>query len=168
MGAKDKEKSLLEISVELLSSKHKPQQIMQIAKESMEIKGLKTAQAQEMLPQFLADFMESGYFVYCGDGTWDLKERQSTAVLDKDGSDYEVYANEDEDVRDNELKDDTYDDYTDNRTSSNDEDEDEEDEEDDISKMLTEDEDGNYTSDVFGDEEEDDIEEAEVDEDDDF
>ena len=34
MGVKDKDKSLLEIAVELLSTKHKPQPIMQIAKDA--------------------------------------------------------------------------------------------------------------------------------------
>ena len=106
MGAKEKDKSLLEIAIELLSTKHKPQPIMQIAKETMELKGLKTAVAKELLPQFLADFMESGYFVYCGDGCWDLKERQATSILDKDSSDYEAYEEEDEDVKNNELKED--------------------------------------------------------------
>ena len=43
----------------------------------MEIKGLKTTQAKEILPQFLLDFQSSGYFVYIEeDGTWDLKERR--------------------------------------------------------------------------------------------
>lgn len=77
MGVKDKDKSLLEIAVELLATKHQPQTILQIAKEAMEIKGLKTTQAKEILPQFLLDFQSSGYFVYIEEyGTWDLKERR--------------------------------------------------------------------------------------------
>lgn len=143
MATKDKDKSLLEISVELLNIKHKPQQIMQIAKESMEIKGLKTAQAKELLPQFLADFMESGYFVYCGDGKWDLKERQTTAILDKDGSDYDVYDNVDEDVKENELKDSTYDEFiSSNNSDETDDERDDEREEDEIATLLIEDENG--------------------------
>ena len=98
MGVKEKDKSLLEIAVELLLTKHKPQPIMQIAKEAMEIKGLKTAQAKEILPQFLLDFQASGYFVYCGDGCWDIKDRQPTSVLDKDGTDLEIYSEEDDDI----------------------------------------------------------------------
>ena len=109
MGVKDKDKSLLEIAVELLATKHQPQTILQIAKEAMEIKGLKTAQAKELLPQFLLDFQSSGYFVYCGDDCWDLKDRQPTSVLDKDGGDYEDLFENDEDVKKNELKDGAFD-----------------------------------------------------------
>lgn len=135
MGVKDKDKSLLEIAVELFVTKDKPQPIMQIAKEAMETKGLKTAQAKELLPQFLLDFQTSGYFVYCGDGCWDLKERQPTSVLDKDGTDYEIYADEDE-VRKNELKDEFFD-FDEHQDHSQDEDEDSE-EEDDIESALKE------------------------------
>lgn len=139
MGAKEKDKSLLEIAIELLGTKHKPQPIMQIAKETMELKGLKTAVAKELLPQFLADFMESGYFVYCGDGCWDLKERQATSILDKDSSDYEAYEEEDEDVKNNELKEDDYDyDGTNNNDVSNDEEENDDEDDDDISSLLKE------------------------------
>ena len=109
MSIKEKNKSLLEIAVELFHEKHKlgikkPQPIMQIAKEVMEIKGLKTTTGKELLPQFLADFMESGYFVYCGDGCWDLKENQPVSVLEKDISDSYVFDSDDE-VAENELGD---------------------------------------------------------------
>ncbi len=146
MGVKEKDKSLLEIAVELLATKHKPQPIMQIAKEAMEIKGLKTAQAKELLPQFLLDFQASGYFVYCGEGCWDLKERQPTSVLDKDGTDYEIYAEEDEDVRKNELKDEDYDGPQDH---SHDDDEDSE-EDDDIEVALKESNDEDELESEFG------------------
>jgi DNA-directed RNA polymerase delta subunit len=137
MGVKEKDKSLLEIAVELLSTKHKPQPIMQIAKEAMEIKGLKTAQAKELLPQFLLDFQASGYFVYCGDGCWDLKDHQPTSVLDKDGTDFDIYSEDDEEVKKNELKDDSYE--VEARANSNHEDDEEETEEDDdISSLLKE------------------------------
>lgn len=137
MGAKEKDKSLLEIAVELLSTKHKPQPIMQIAKEVMEIKGLKVAVAKEVLPQFILDFQASGYFVYCGDGCWDLKDHQPTSVLDKDGTDFDIYSEDDEEVKKNELKDDSYE--VEARANSNHEDDEEETEEDDdISSLLKE------------------------------
>lgn len=85
MASKDKEKSLLEIAIELLESKKKPQKIMAILKEVMEIKGVKASLQKELAPQFLLDFMQSGYFVYCGEDCWDLKDRQPISVLDKDG-----------------------------------------------------------------------------------
>ena len=136
MGVKEKDKSLLEIAVELLLTKHKPQPIMQIAKEAMEIKGLKTAQAKEILPQFLLDFQASGYFVYCGDGCWDIKDRQPTSVLDKDGTDFEIYSEEDDEVKKNELKDESYESEVRSEQSHDD---DEQEEDDDISSLLKED-----------------------------
>ena len=137
MGAKEKDKSLLEIAVELFSTKHKPQPIMQIAKEVMEIKGVKAAAAKEVLPQFILDFQASGYFVYCGDGCWDLKDHQPTSVLDKDGTDFDIYSEDDEEVKKNELKDDSYE--VEARANSNHEDDEEETEEDDdISSLLKE------------------------------
>ncbi len=137
MGVKEKDKSLLEIAVELLLTKHKPQPIMQIAKEAMEIKGLKTAQAKEILPQFLLDFQSSGYFVYCGDGCWDIKDRQPTSVLDKDGTDFEIYSEEDDEVKKNELKDESYESEV--RSEQSHDDDDEQEEDDDISSLLKED-----------------------------
>ena len=136
MGVKEKDKSLLEIAVELLLTKHRPQPILQIAKEAMEIKGLKTSQAKELLPQFLLDFQASGYFVYCGDGCWDLKDRQPTSVLDKDGTESIIHSSEAEEAEKNELKDENYD--VDVRVDQSHDDDDQEDD-DDISTMLKED-----------------------------
>ena len=102
---KEKDKSLLEIAVELLNGKQKPQKLNTIVREAMEIKGVKSTVAKEITPQFILDFMQSGYFIYCGDDCWDLKDRQPTSILDKDGHDYESIFEEDEDVKKNELKD---------------------------------------------------------------
>lgn len=141
MGVKEKDKSLLEIAVELLQKKRKPQKIQTIMAEVMEIKGYKPQQAKLHAAQFILDFMQSGIFVYCGDDCWDLKERQSTAVLDKDGGDYEEIYYNDEDVKKNELKDDIFDDnYISNDSDEDEEDEDDEvddeDEDDDIAREL--------------------------------
>jgi len=133
MGVKEKDKSLLEIAVELLQKKRKPQKILTIMTEVMEIKGYKPQQAKQHAAQFIADFMESGIFVYCGDDCWDLKERQSTAVLDKDGGDYEEIYYNDEDVKKNELKDDIFDD---SYISDDDDDSDDDEEDDDIAREL--------------------------------
>ena len=94
--------------------------------------------------------MQSGYFVYCGDDCWDLKERQPLSVLDKDGGDYEEIYYDDEDVKNNELKDDMYDQAFE-KLDSNDDDDDsdddnDEDEDDDIARELSN----------FGDDEEED------------
>ena len=109
MGVKEKDKSLLEVAIELLDSKKKPQKMLTIVKEVMELKGIKQSMVKELAPQFILDFMQSGYFVYCGDDAWDLKDRQPTSVLDKDGGDYEDIYEDDEDVRNNELKDELFD-----------------------------------------------------------
>lgn len=99
-----KEKSLLEIAVALLQRKRKPQKINDIIKEVMSIKGIKPNEVEQYVPQFLLDFMKSGYFIYCGNDCWDLKERQPVSMLDKDGDYEDVYFGT-EDVKENELAD---------------------------------------------------------------
>ena len=147
MGIKEKDKSLLEVAIELLEVKKKPQKMLTIVKEVMELKGIKSSAVKEWAPQFILDFMQSGYFVYCGDDTWDLKDRQPTSVLDKEGGDYEDIYEDDEDVKNNELKDEIFDeesskniirdnnDDTDDDEDEEDEDEDE-DEDDDLAKAF--------------------------------
>ncbi len=134
MGVKEKEKSLLEVAIELLDSKKKPQKISTIIKEVMELKGIRQSLVKEYAPQFILDFMQSGYFVYCGDDTWDLKDRQPTSVLDKDGGDYEYIYEDDEEVKNNELKDEFFEDEE--STTNNEDFEEEEEEEDDLEKAF--------------------------------
>ena len=143
-----KDNSMLEIAIDLLEKKHKPQHIDVIIKEVLSLKGLKQAQAKEVAPQFVMDFMLSGYFVYCGDDTWDLKDRQPTSVLDKDGGDFEDFLANDEDVKKNELKDGSFDaayadenNYEspiiiDNRDEDDEDDEEVEEDEDDLSNEF--------------------------------
>lgn len=139
---KEKDKSLLEIAIELLNGKQKPQKINTIVREVMELKGVKASTAKELTPQFILDFMQSGYFVYCGDDCWDLKDRQPTSILDKDGHDYESVFEEDEDVKKNELKDeDIYgplhlDDDSEENDDDDDDDENKEEDEDDLSSEF--------------------------------
>ena len=138
--AKNEEKSLLEIAIELLEKKRGPQHIDTIVKEVMSLKGYKVAESKEKAPQFLMDFMLSGNFVYCGEDCWDLKYRQPTSVLDKDGGDYESFYYDDEEVTNNELTDDTYNELYDNQSDahldSNDDDEDDADDADDLSNEF--------------------------------
>ncbi len=139
MASKDKEKSLLEVAIELLDSKKKPQKIMTILKEVMEIKGIKATLAKELAPQFLLDFMQCGYFVYCGDDCWDLKDRQPTSVLDKEGGDYEYFFEDDDEVKKHELKDEDFD--TESDSSDNDDDDtdtEQDDLDDDLAKAFNE------------------------------
>lgn len=143
-----KDDSLLEIAVKTLRRKRTPQNIYRIISEVMEQKGLKKGEAESMTPQFVLDFMLSGYFVYCGDNSWDLKERQPLSVLDKEGGDYDFYE-EDEDVKKNELTDEQYGlvSNVENEVEDADEDEEETIDEDDLtnefdnqSEVLIEDE----------------------------
>lgn len=104
---KEKDKALLEIAIDLLRGKKTPQSIKTITQEVMELKGLKGAAAEAAAPQFILDFMQSGYFVYCGVEGWDLKDRQPTSILDKDGYDGSTNSSEeDEEIKKNELNDD--------------------------------------------------------------
>ena len=132
-----KDNSLIEIAVELLQKKQRPQNINSIIKEVMTIKGIKAAEASEYAPQFVMDFMLSGYFVYCGEDCWDLKDRQPTSVLDKDGTDFEIYSEEDEEVKKHELKDESYEGEV--RVEQSRDDEEEQEEDDDIASFLKED-----------------------------
>lgn len=134
--------SLLETAIKLLQSKKKPKKLKEIIKETMTKKGYSLEEAKVLAPQFILDFMASGYFVYCGDDSWDLKERQPINMLDKDGGDFEDRLDELDEVIANELKDDEY--VYDIKTEVDDseEDEDDEDEEDDdISKEFAIDDD---------------------------
>lgn len=134
--------SLLETAIKLLQSKKKPKKLKDILKEAMTKKGYSAEEVKEYAPQFILDFMTSGYFVYCGDDTWDLKDRQPIAMLDKDGGDFEDSFDDLDEVKANELKDDDY--IYEDKVEENDDSEDEEDEEeddDDISKEFSGDED---------------------------
>ena len=105
----------------------------------MEIKGIRATLAKELAPQFLLDFMQSGYFVYCGDDCWDLKDRQPTSVLDKEGGDYSDIYEDDEDVKKHELKDELFtEDETKHTNDEDDEDDDEkvDEEEDDLAREF--------------------------------
>lgn len=135
------EKSLLEIAVELLEKKKTPQPIDTIIKEVMSLKGYRSAEAKEKAAQFVMDFMLSGNFVYCGEDCWDLKYRQPTSVLDKDGGDYEDFYADDEEVIQNELTDEnaySYDEHENIQTSNDDEEDDDnnKDDEDDLSNEF--------------------------------
>ncbi len=155
--------SLVEIAIKEMSKKRRPRTLISIAKDVFEIKGLTKEEAAEALPQFQIDFMLCGDFICCGEDRkgikiWDLKSRQPSALLDKEGVYLEDPYDDDEDVIKNELKDDNFIDENDsnlenNFTSDDDDDDDDEEEKDDIEEELLlyeedddddEDEDNNY------------------------
>ncbi len=155
--------SLIEIALREMKSKRKPRTLARIAKDVFEVKGLDIKKEKKALAQFQMDFMLSGYFVCCGEDkhgnkVWDLKNRQPSSLLDKDGSLLEDLYEYDEDVLMHELKDDTiYKEGEIYRTDDDDEDEVEHDEIEEELLSLDEDED-----------EEDDIEDDLLDEFDDL
>lgn len=174
----DKNDSLLEIAKSLMKRKKKPQTLDSMLDEVFQKKGLKKDN-ETVVAQFEVDFMLSGLFIYCGedrDGNqlWDLKERQPSSLLDKDGGYLEDIYADDEDVIKNELKDDIV--YEEKSVSEfvvdDDEVEEKTEEEDDIEEELGLVADDVETQEVENEiarpieEDEDDIEEDEEDEDD--
>ncbi|MFI3251718.1 MAG: DNA-directed RNA polymerase subunit delta [bacterium] len=117
------QKSMLEVSIELITKKKKPQKATEIIKETLELKGLDDTDGT-LATQLYIDITTSALFVYCGEGEWDLKSRHDIALWDKDGSyfsdgiieedeedevtadDYEVIEEEDEIVEVEEDEDD--------------------------------------------------------------
>ena len=106
----DKYDSFLEIATSLMKRKKKPQTLDIILEEVFQKRGL-TEIDDNVIAQFEVDFMLSGMFIYCGEDKngnqlWDLKERQPSSLLDKDGGYLEDIYADDEDVIKHELKDD--------------------------------------------------------------
>ncbi len=134
----EKNDSLLEIAVNLMKRKKKPQTLKSMLNEIFDRKGIeKTDQA---VAQFEVDFMLSGLFIYCGEDKdknqlWDLKERQPSSLLDKDGGVLDLYEN-DEEATKNELRDDV--DFSDKNVDEyiNDDELESKEEEDDIGEEL--------------------------------
>ena len=118
--------SMLEVAAELLNQKKTPQLITTLIQEVLELKGLDDPNGV-LATQLNIDFTTSSAFVFCGEGKWDLKARQSLEVFDRDGSYFntgEEYEEEEETI---EL-DDYNIDEDDEESIEDDEDEDEDDE----------------------------------------
>jgi len=102
-----KDGSMLEKAVELFKKQRKQEalSIDSILRELFKNKKFMKEEYDELVSQFYLDFMMSGYFVFCGDSLWDLKDRQPVSMLDKDGGDFDDIYSDDEDVVKNELRD---------------------------------------------------------------
>ena len=117
--------SMLEVAIELLNQKKTPQVITTLIQEVLELKGLDDPNGV-LATQLYIDITTSSSFVFCGEGKWDLKTRQSLEMFDRDGSFFntgEEYEEEEEIALDDyniDDEDESIDDY-------DDEDEDEED-----------------------------------------
>lgn len=108
MNAND---SLIEIALREMKSKRRPRTLQKITKDVFEVKGINPKEAKDLLTQFQMDFMLSGHFICCGEDKhgvkiWDLKNRQPSSLLDKDGSYLEDLYDYDDEVTKYELKDD--------------------------------------------------------------
>lgn len=130
--------SLLEVAIEEMKRKRKPRTLEQIIPEVFQIKGIK--ETVEHKTQFVMDFMLSGSFVCCGENNrgkkvWDLKERQLSSTLDKEGIYYdELY--EEEIIKYELDEDDGY--HKISKGFHDDDDDDDEDETDEIAEDLSE------------------------------
>lgn len=103
--------SLIEIALREMKSKRRPRTLAKITKDVFEVKGINPKEAKDLLTQFQIDFMLSGLFICCGEDKhgikiWDLKSRQPSSLLDKDGSYLEDLYDYDDEVSKYELKDD--------------------------------------------------------------
>lgn len=138
--------SLLEIAVALMEQKRGQQNIRSLIKEVFEIKGIDDEDGT-ITTQLYIDITTSSKFVYMGNDEWDLKSRQSLDQYDKDGSAFNTYVEEEEEI--DELGEDDLEDELEDEDQEDDFDEDEEEEdmyiddddfdEDDISDLEEED-----------------------------
>lgn len=172
--------SLIEIALREMKAKRKPRTLAKIAKDVFEVKGINIKEDERTLAQFEIDFMLSGHFICCGEDKngaklWDLKSRQPSSLLDKDGNYLEDLYDDDEEVVKNELKDDIVfqqldEDFEDDVEEEGDEEEEEE--HDDIEEELlsiddaAEEEHDAVLDDIGEDNEEDDFDDDDFDDDD--
>ena len=92
--------SMLEVAIELLNQKKTPQNIATLIQEVLELKGLDDPNGV-LAAQLYIDITTSSSFVFCGEGKWDLKTRQSLELFDRDGSFFntgEEYEEEEEEI----------------------------------------------------------------------
>ena len=89
--------SLLEIAVALMEQKRGQQNIRALIKEVFEIKGIDDEDGS-ITTQLYIDITTSSKFVYMGNDEWDLKSRQSLEQYDKDGSAFNTYVEEEEEI----------------------------------------------------------------------
>ena len=139
-------KSLIEIAIEVMENdtSFKPRTLDSITAEVFQLKGLDYKNEKELVGQFQIDFMLCGLFVCCGETKkneklWDLKSRQKHDVIDKDAYLIDDPYEDDEDVLNNELKDETYDESEDgfeNSDADKDDEDEEEEEKDDIEEEF--------------------------------
>lgn len=135
----NKNDSLLDIAKVVVEESKRPLAISEIVEKVFSIKGV--TPSQEEAAQFGIDFMLSGDFICCGankkENLWDLKSRQSVSLLDKDGGYLDDIHEDDEEVKNNLLTDETiYEEDIDKNLDDNNDDDEETDETDDLAEEL--------------------------------
>lgn len=97
----NKELSLLEVACEVMKNKKNPQPIYDIVRETLELTGkISSDNVYEDMKQLYSDITTSGNFIYCKEDLWDLKDRQSLDLWDKDGAYFYQGVVEDDDFDD--------------------------------------------------------------------
>ena len=137
--------SLLEVAVKLMEQKRGVQNIRNLIKEVLEMKGLNDEDG-EYATQLYMDITTSSKFVYMGNDEWDLKIRQSLDEFDKDGS---AFNSKDDEVEEDEVVEDNLDEE--DLETSDEQDEEDEDYEDDNEYEDEEDEDYDEDNDSYDD-----------------
>lgn len=152
--------SLLEVAVKLMEQKRTVQNIKELIKEVLEMKGLNDEDG-EYTAQLYIDITTSSKFVYMGNDEWDLKSRQSLDEYDKDGS---AFNSKDDEIFDDEED---LDDLDEEDLDDLDEDDEEDDEEDDDDASELDDED-EYDDDDDDEDSDDDYDDGELDDEEDM
>ncbi len=137
--------SLLEVAVKLMEQKRGVQNIRNLIKEVLEMKGLNDEDG-EYATQLYIDITTSSKFVYMGNDEWDLKIRQSLDEFDKDGS---AFNSKDDEVEEDDVVEDNLDEE--DLETSDEQDEEDEDYEDDNEYEDEEDEDYDEDNDSYDD-----------------
>lgn len=127
---------MLNVAKDILKNHEGKMKIMDLMQQTLEAKGLEDKD-NEYKTQLYLDITTSSLFVYMGDEEWDLKDRQSLAMYDRDGAEFntvedEQSETEDEDIlnfEDEDEEDENEEEY--DEDEENEEDYDDEDEEDD-------------------------------------
>ena len=82
-----KQLSMLEVALEILTAEEAEMSIYELIQKVLEAKELEDPNGY-YATQLYTDITTSSLFVFCGEGKWDLKSRQSLEVYGRDGSFY--------------------------------------------------------------------------------
>ena len=93
--------SMVEVAIELMKQKRTPQPILTLINEVLEMKGFDDSNGA-LATQLYLDITTSSDFVFCGEGKWDLKSRQSLDQYDLDGSAFNTKDSDSEEVEEDE------------------------------------------------------------------